>query len=92
MLEGLRHLHPDTYRRLFRLALDLENKRENYQNLEKNFGLDSSTLELIVQNTKEAATILLKSCESKALEFDIVDLKAAAKQEFSNTTLDCRNP
>ncbi|MBK9322941.1 MAG: hypothetical protein IPM97_08360 [Bdellovibrionaceae bacterium] len=92
MLEGIRHLHPDTYRRLFRLALDLENKRENYQNLEKNFDLDSSTMELIVQNTKAAATILLKSCESKALEFDIVDLKTAAKQEFSNTTLDCRNP
>lgn len=91
MLENIRHIHPETYRRLYKLAMDFEHQGPNYQAL-LNYGLRADSLKQTIGNTKLAASILLKSCESGALKFDLVSYKDAYQKKFAATPVDCRNP
>lgn len=92
LLESLRHLHPETYRRLYKLAVDFEQQGPNYQALANNFALRADSFKQTIANTKLAASILLKSCEEGKLRFDLVSYKAAYQKRFSEATLSCRNP
>lgn len=92
MVENIRHISPETYRRLYQLALDFEQQGPNYQVLVNNFGLSADTLKQTVANTKAAASILVKACEAKTLHFDLVSYKAAYQQQYQEAAVNCRNP
>ncbi|MGZ3742704.1 MAG: hypothetical protein ACXWRE_02360 [Pseudobdellovibrionaceae bacterium] len=92
MLENIHHLSPETYRRLYQLALDFETQGPNYQALVSSFGLSSDSLKQTLTNTKMAAAIFIKACEAKSLHFDLVSYKEAYQQQYQESVLDCRNP
>jgi hypothetical protein len=92
MLENIRHLSPETYRRLYQLALDFEKQGPNYQVLVNSFGLRADSLKQTLANTKITAAIFLKACEAKTLRFDLISYKEAYQQQFQATTIDCRAP
>lgn len=92
LLESLRHMNPETYRRLYKLASDFGQQGPNYQALAKDFALRDDSFKQTIANTKLAASILLKSCEEGKLHFDLVSYKAAYQKRFTEETLDCRNP
>ncbi|WP_413287429.1 hypothetical protein [Bdellovibrio sp. HCB337] len=90
MLEGIRHINPDTYQRLYNLALDFEKQGPNYQVLANSFGLRADSFKQTIANTKLAATVLLKTCEAGQLRFDLVSYKAAYQKQFSEVPVKCR--
>lgn len=85
-------MHPETYQRLHQLALDLESKGPNYQVIAKSYGLETEEINQILTNTKMALSILMKSCESGKLRFDLVSYKNAYLKNYKEATLNCRNP
>jgi len=91
MLEGIRHIHPDTYTRLVHLAHDFEQQGGNFKALQ-GMGLRADSLKQTVGNTKMAASILMQACESGSLKFDLVSYKDAYKGQFQSNPVNCRNP
>lgn len=91
MLEGLRHISPETYRRLINLAKDFEQQGPNYRSfLAQEFA--AKTFSQTVGNTQLAAAILKKSCESGQLKFDLVSYKNAYQGKFAADPVNCQNP
>lgn len=91
MLENLRHLSPETYRRLIKLASDFEQQGENYQ-VFVSHPFPKETINQTVNNTKMAAAILKKSCEDGKLKFDLVSYKDAYQNKFAASPVNCQNP
>ena len=71
MLEKIRHYNPTTYRKLMKLAADLNRQGPLHAYLEETFGLSPKQLEMVVDNTREAAAILHDSCRKGRLRFDL---------------------
>lgn len=95
MLEGvagktgpLRHLNPETYRRVVRLARDFQRRGENYQTLDREIRIlgynDSGDRRFaqLINNTIRVAGILETNCASGQLKLDLVSFKKAMKGQM----------
>ncbi|MCB0361758.1 MAG: hypothetical protein KDD35_03515 [Bdellovibrionales bacterium] len=71
MLENVRHIDPETYKKLIQLNLDFESRGEIYQYLEREFRLDPKDIKSIVSNTSQAAHVLRQACADGLLHFDL---------------------
>lgn len=93
MLQKIRHIHTDTYRRLMALNRDLQSSGPVYQILNEKFGLTANQLLIIVKNTKEAATIYRDACANNTLQFDLLTPKQIMRgDEPEAKPADCNNP
>jgi len=92
MLEKIRHLSADTYKRLIALDKDLQAGGVYFNYLRDNFGLNEGQLQMIVANTREAASILRNTCRAGKMRFDLVSVRAAFKGAAQAVNLDCENP
>ncbi|MBS1971978.1 MAG: hypothetical protein JSU04_16830 [Bdellovibrionales bacterium] len=91
MLESIRHISADTYRRLIKLSDDFDKQGANYQAL-ANYGLRADSLRQTIGNTKMAAAVLMKACQAGTLKFDLVSYKDAYQKKFAATPVNCQNP
>ncbi len=91
MLESIRHISADTYRRLIKLADDFDKQGANYQAI-TNYGLRADSLKQTLGNTKMAAAILTKACQAGILKFDLVSYKDAYQKKFAATPVNCQTP
>ena len=91
MIQKIRHIAGDTYRRLIHLAADLRSKGELYQHIAKNFTLSPKQIDQIVVNTQEVASILKKTCEARKLRFDL-NPEAMLLGQNTEESVDCSNP
>ena len=87
-----RHHSADTYRRLLKLANDLESRGELYGYISNNFGLSGPQLEQVVNNTRLAAGILRDSCRAGRLRFDLDPAAFLLTGKSEQQGLDCDNP
>ena len=71
MLEKIRHMAPDTYRKLLALDRDFGRQGPLYVYYRDSFGLTSSQLGLLVRHAAHAAAILRESCRGGHLRFDL---------------------
>jgi hypothetical protein len=71
MLEGIRHYHADTYRRVQWLAADFEAQGEVYAYARDSFGLSRRQLGQLVANAIQAAAIIRATCEAGEMRFDL---------------------
>lgn len=92
MLESLRHYNADTYRRLITLNKDLQSKGPLYQYINHTFRLSDRQLQQIVKNTRMAADILMQSCSSKKLQFDLEPEQLLSSGQVIEKELDCQSP
>lgn len=93
MVENLRHMSADTYRKLLALDADLRSRGPIYQWLTSNEGLPlgSSDVRQIVKNTQLARDILVRSCKAGQLRFDL-EPDQLMTGSVTETRLDCENP
>jgi hypothetical protein len=92
MLEKIRHYSADTYRRLLKLANDLESRGELYGYISNNFGLSGPQLGQVVNNTRLAAGILRDSCRAGKLRFDLDPDALLLYGKVVEQELDCDQP
>lgn len=71
MLEKLRHMNGDTYRKLLALNGDLQGAGPILAWLQSSVGLSKAEVAQIVRNTSLAAGILQESCASGKMQFDL---------------------
>ena len=71
MVEKIRHIDPDTYRKLLALDADFTANGPLYAYFRDTFGLTSRQLGLIVRHTAHAASILREACRGGELRFDL---------------------
>ena len=71
MLEGLRHYDPMLYKRLGRLAGDLENKGAAYRWMTQSAGLSGREADAIAGRAVSAFALLKADCESGMLKRDL---------------------
>jgi hypothetical protein len=92
MLEKLRHLGADTYRKLIALNNDFKQQGERYEYFASNFNLGSIELKQLVTLTNEATGILKATCKAGQMHFDLYDPKALLTNMAVEQTMDCQNP
>lgn len=92
MLEAIRHYNPKTYQRLQQLAQDIERKGPLYGYLQNGFGLSDAQLQLATANIKQAAGILLNSCQAKKLRFDLDPNAFLLEGKTTEQTVACEVP
>jgi hypothetical protein len=92
MLEKIRHLAPETYKKLIDLDKDLQAGGFGLAYIKDNFGLNDAQVKKIVENTHEAAQIFRATCNAGKLKFDLASVKAAFKGGIQPVTLNCDNP
>jgi len=92
MLEKIRHYNADTYRRLLRLAADLDSRGELYGYVRDSFGLSKPQLEQLVNNTRLAAGILRDNCRAGRLRFDLDPAAFLLTGKAEPKQLDCDSP
>lgn len=92
MLEKIRHMDPQTYTRLIELHDDFQNQGPLYQYFRQHFGLDQRRFGRILQNTGEAANILMTICLAGRLRFDLDSPKSFLRGSVREVQLNCREP
>jgi hypothetical protein len=92
MLEKVRHIAPDTYRRLVRLADDFAAQGELYAYVRDTFGLSAEQVGQIVANTRAAADIVRATCRAGKLRFDLDPSSFFASGRAAEQMVDCANP
>lgn len=70
-LEEMHHIRPHTYKQLLKLADDFKSHGELYNYFSTNFSISPKYVEAISNNVIEAAKILVASCKSDKLRFDL---------------------
>jgi len=71
MLEKIRHYNSKTWQRLMAMEQDFAKRGKLYHYVRDSFGLSPAQLKLVVDNTRNAASILKKSCRAGHLRFDL---------------------
>lgn len=71
MLEKIRHMDDDTYRKLMELDADLQSRGPVFQWVSTSFGLGPREIDQIVKNTGLAAGILRATCLAGRLRLDL---------------------
>jgi hypothetical protein len=92
LLEKLHHLGPVTYRKLIHLANDFTAKGSSYNYLRDTFYLNSGYVDLIAQNTIQAAQILQNTCKAGTLRFDLDPETYLMTGKVEDAHVDCLNP
>lgn len=92
MVEKLRHMSPDTYRKLIALDSDFSSAGPLYAYLRDTFGLTSSQLGAIVRHTAHAAATLRESCRAGDLRFDLDPEQFLVDGTTPETDLSCEAP
>lgn len=92
MLQKIRHIHLETYRKLLDLAADLNAQGELYQYFKSHFLLDDRQMAQLVNNTVEAANIYKSICRSGQLHFDLHHAKALLNGTGKVVNADCDRP
>ncbi len=89
MLEKLRHMDEETYRRLLALDRDLQNGGEIYRWLESSLGLSAREVKQIVKNTAAAADILQATCRKGEMRFDLHPREFFETGKVTPAKVDC---
>jgi hypothetical protein len=89
MVEKLRRMNPDTYRKLIALDDDFSTGGPLYAYLGDTFGLTSSQLGAIVRHTAHASAILRESCRAGDLRFDLDPERFLVDGTTPETDLSC---
>ena len=92
LLPKIRHLNPNTYRQLIRLAKDYQAKGPLYSYLTETFYMPPAYTSTIVQNTVQAAQVLETACKAGAIRFDLDAQSYLKNEKAEETHLDCENP
>ena len=89
LLEKIRHLNASTYHQLVHLASDYQAKGPLYSYLQNTFNLSPAYVQIIAQNTVEAAGILQKTCKAGLMRFDLDSQAYLATQSAQEAKADC---
>jgi hypothetical protein len=89
MLEKLRHMDEETYRKLMALDRDLRNTGEIYRWLEGSLGLSSREVKQVVKNTAAAADILRTTCNKGKMRFDLHPREFFETGKVTSAKVDC---
>jgi hypothetical protein len=92
MVEKLRHLGADTYRKLLALDADFAAAGPLYRYFRESFGLTQSQLGLMVRHTAHAAAILRESCRAGQLRFDLDPERFLVDGSAQELELSCESP
>ena len=92
MLQKIRHINLDTYRKLIALDHDLQGKGDIFQYVQANFNLDTHQLLQMVTYAHEAAAILQATCKAGQLRFDLYPPKELLKGATQEAKADCERP
>ena len=76
MLEGFRHMNPDLYQKLGKLAADFASQGPAFRWLTASAGLSTRETETIARRTVEAYELLKADCDRGALALDLVPAHA----------------
>lgn len=71
MLESLRHMNPQLYRRFITLADELKPNGRLIEHLRRNFFLDEKQIQMITSNATNAAEVLKAQCRAGQIRFDL---------------------
>ena len=92
MLEKIRHMGADTYRKLVALDGDFNSAGPLYRYFRESFGLNQAQLGLMVRHTAHAAAILRESCRAGQLRFDLDPEQLLIDGRAREVELSCENP
>ncbi len=92
LLEKLRHMNAGTFRQLIRLAKDYQAKGPLYNYLNDTFYMPRAYINLIVQNSVQAAQIVQSACRARTMRFDLNAEMYLATQKVEEVHVDCENP
>jgi len=92
MLEKIRHINPETYRKLLALDRDFDANGPLYTYFRDAFGLTSRQLGLIVRHTAHAASILREACRGGELRFDLDAARFLAEGASPAAETSCEVP
>ncbi|MFN3454411.1 MAG: hypothetical protein ACK41T_05570 [Pseudobdellovibrio sp.] len=92
MLSGLKHFNLFTYRQLLKLNQDLQSQGEISIYLRNALELSSGGVARLTKNTDQAASILIKSCETGGLQLDLNSKEFFEKGTTIVHSVNCRNP
>jgi hypothetical protein len=81
-----------TYRQLVHLSKDFQAKGPLYNYLRNTFDLNDEYIDLIVQNTIQAANVLQSTCSAGKLRFDLDPEKLLMTGQVEELRVDCLNP
>lgn len=92
MLAAVRHVPPQTYRRLIALADDLQAQGPLAGHLRSSYGFSAAEFSHFAANARDAADTLRASCKAGRLRFDL-DPDAFLRDGRSDAVkLDCDRP
>ena len=89
LLGQIRHMNPGTYHQLMRLSSDFQAKGPLHSYLQNIFYLSPAYVDLIVQNTVEAAGILHGTCRAGSMKFDLDAEGYLVKGTAEEKQVDC---
>ena len=92
MLQKIRHLNADTYRRLLTLDKDFSGGGPLYRYVRDTFGLTQRQLGMIVQHTAHATAILRETCRSGRMRFDLEPEEFFLMRSVKEQQIDCDAP
>ncbi|MEJ2308866.1 MAG: hypothetical protein P8Z78_06035 [Gammaproteobacteria bacterium] len=92
MLEKLRHMDEETYRRLLALDRDLRDKGDVYRWLESSLGLSAREVRQVVDNTAMATQILRSTCQKGKMRFDLHPREFFEKGKVTPAKISCDAP
>ena len=92
MLQKVRHLGPDTYRKLIALNADFQRQGELYKYFSANFNLGPNELKQLVTLTNEATEILKATCKAGHMRFDLYDPGAFLTNKAVEQSVNCDAP
>ena len=85
-------MSPVTYRQLIHISNDFTAKGPSYAYLRDTFYLNGGYVDLIAQNTIQAAQILQTACKSGTIKFDLDPENYLVTGKADNSKVDCMNP
>jgi hypothetical protein len=89
MLEKIRHMDADTYKKLMALNADLQGGGAIYQWVSSSLGLNDGQVGQIVKNTALAADILRQTCEAGNMRFDLNPKEFFETGSVTEETVSC---
>ena len=92
MVARLRHLPPDTYRRVVALARDFEARGPLHEQVRTSFGLSAAEFARIAAHVDGAADTLRAHCRAGRLRFDLDPEAVVLGRPPAEAQLDCEQP
>lgn len=92
MLEKIRHISANTYRKLINLSADFKSQGPLYRHTQSKFGITPREFTSLVNNTLAAAQILNSTCKAGKLRFDLDSENFFKADAVKVETLNCDSP